>query len=127
MKSALALALVLLTGCASFYRSYNFQIYHVSDDLSYVSVYFWGQQFVPGWEEKAVEAARKMVAYEAGRNHLSGEISLDGRPQPWEGSGISMSAFVGRALSPEEAMRIKKAIDYRSPVLRGKGRLAVIE
>ena len=123
MKSALALVVVLLTGCVSFYRSYNFDIYRVSDDLSYVSVYFWGQQFVPGWEGKAEEAAKKMVAHEAARNHLLGEITLDGRPQPWEGSGISINAFVGRALSPEEAMRIKKMIDYRSPTFRGKAKI----
>jgi hypothetical protein len=120
---ALIAFVILLSGCVSYYRNYNYDIYHVSDDLSYASVFFWGDHYAPNWEEKAKETARKIFTSEAAHFHLAGEITFDGRPQRFEMGGISVHAFIGRSVSADEATRIKSEINLKSPRERGKARL----
>jgi len=120
---ALIAFVIVLSGCVSYYRNYDYDIYRVSDDLSYASVFFWGDHYASNWEEKAKETAKKMLASEAAHFHLSGEITFDGRPQQFEMGGISVNAFIGRSVSADEATRIKAQINYRSPREHGKAKL----
>lgn len=128
MKKMAILAFSLaLVGCVSRYRDYQYGVYRVSSELTYVQVSFWGEQFVPGWKEKAVEAARPMIERVAAQHHLPGKISIIPEPKPSEGGGISVDAFVGdgRPYTVEEARKIQATIDYQLPHPRGKGKLPI--
>jgi hypothetical protein len=124
-KLASALSVLLLAGCVSAYRNYNYDVYPVSDDLTYVRVFFWGEQFVPGWKEKAQEAARRMIEHEVARHQLVGKISIVPEPLTSEMGGIAVDAFVGdgRAYTPEEAREIKRRIHFDAPHPMGKAKL----
>jgi len=128
MKKIVIIALsIALGGCVSLYRDYQYGVYRVSSELTYVQVYFWGEQFVPGWKEKAIEAARPMIERVVAQYHLPGQISIITEPKPSEMGGISVDAFVGdgRTYTVEEARKIQATVDYQLPHPHGKGKLPI--
>jgi hypothetical protein len=128
MKMIVILALSLsLAGCVSRYSDYQYGVYRVSSELTYVQVSFWGEQFAPGWKEKAIAAARPMIERVVAQHSLVGKISIIAEPKPSESGGISVDAFIGdgRTYSVEEARRIQATIEYQRPHPRGKGKLPI--
>jgi len=126
MKKVTVIVLSLaLAGCVSFYHDYQYGVYPVSSELTYVQVFFWGEQFAPGWKEKAIDAARPMIDRVAAQYHLIGKISIVAEPQPSEMGGISVDAFIGdvRSYTVEEARKIKATINYQLSHPRGTGKL----
>lgn len=100
MKSWVLLLIAwLTTSCISQYQSYNYTFEPYGDDLCYVSTYFWGNMRDDDFVERS-KATAQVMALRVARDHgVTGQVLRVSEPQPFEGSGIHVSVWIGTRTS----------------------------
>ena len=120
---------LLLTGCATYYQSYDYSIDRYPADIYGVHVYLWGDHYAPDWEDKARAIAIKMMRRELEAHGLSQERVVITEVVRMEGGGIFVYGFAGSAKELDQwtPSRLEGMIDprphpHQEPYARGSGK-----